>query len=194
MSWKIMSDVDHKILNATWNCKLNFTPHGFHIYCEFWKIDAWNDSLLLLLLLLQVSWLRPAFDSFLAFVPPAVSIVHGPYYLLGRSTQHVLQLIHKFQALPSSCSSSSDFPTYYDMLKLLSPHNVSKKLQLSNHTFFKSSLFCPVCCNTSSFVFLATYDILCILRRHHISNALIALLSSAFKVQASQPYSKMGCT
>ena len=29
-------------------------------------------------LLLQVLWLRPAFDSFPAFVPPAVLIVHGP--------------------------------------------------------------------------------------------------------------------
>ena len=32
------------------------------------------------IILLQVSWLRPAFDSFPAFDPPAVSIVHGLQY------------------------------------------------------------------------------------------------------------------
>ena len=144
--------------------------------------------------LLQVSWLRPAFDSFPAFVRPAVSIVHGPQYLFSRSTQHVLQLIHKFQALSSSCAFSSNLSTYYNMFKFLFPHDVPKKLQLSIHQFFRSSLFYPVCCDISSFVFRVTYDILCILRKHHISNALIAFLSSAFKVQVLQPYCKTGCT
>ena len=36
------------------------------------------SSAILAYLLLQVSWLRPAFDSFPASVPPAVSIVHCP--------------------------------------------------------------------------------------------------------------------
>ena len=141
-----------------------------------------------------MSWLRPAFDSLPAFVPPAISIVHGPQYLFSRSTQHVLQLIHKFQALSSSCAFSSNLFTYYNIFKFLFPHDVPKNCSCLFITFFKSSLFCPVCCNISSFVYQVTYDILCILRKHHFSNALIALLSSAFKVQASQPYCKTGCT
>ena len=144
-------------------------------------------------LLLQVSWLRPAFNSFPAFVPPAILIVCSPQYLFSRSTQHVFQLIHKFQALLFACTFSSNFSSYYD--KFLFLHMTClKNCSCLFITFFKSSFFCPVCCNITSFVFLVTYDILCILRKHHILNALIALLSFAFKVQASQPYCKMGCT
>ena len=139
-----------------------------------------------------MSWLRPAFDSFPAFVPPAVSIVHGPQYLFSRSTEHVLQLIHKFQALSSSCAFSSNLSTYYDTFKFLFPHDEPNKLQLSIHHILQKFSFL-FCCNISSFVFLVTYDILCILRKHHISNGSIALLSSAFKVQASQPYCKRMC-
>ena len=127
-------------------------------------------------------------------VPPAVSIVHGQQYLFSRSTQYVLQLIHKFQALSSSCAFSSNLSTYYNMFKFLFPRDVPKNCSCLFITFFKSSLFCPVCCNISSFVLQVTYDILCILHKHHISNALIALLSSAFKVQALQPYCIMGYT
>ena len=147
-----------------------------------------------LLFLLQVSWLRQAFDSFPAFVPPAVSIVHGPQHLFSQSTQHVLELIHKFQALSSSCAFSRIFPHITTCSSFCFLVTCPKNCSCLFIPFFKSSLFCPVCCNISSFVFRVTYDILCILRKYHISNALIALLSSAFKVQVSQPYCKMGCT
>ena len=122
----------------------------------------------------------------------SVSIVHGPQYLFSRSTQHVLQLIHKLQALSSSCAFSSNLSMTCSSFCFLM--TCPKNCSCLFITFFKSSLFCPVCCNISLFVFRVTYDILCILRKHHISNALIALLSSAFKVQVSQPYCKMGCT